>query len=321
MIKDHIFYNQNSTHVFTDYGIQIPLLNERIAETVSALALSSRQFPEITIEDLALAHSKEFIERVENDPVRFVEETYELVDEAGNYNRYDPSTAKKPLTDFIEKAKLHVGGTYLAAKKSLNTGFSYHLGGGMHHAMSMKPGGFCMFNDIVIAIRKLQKQKLIKKAAVIDLDCHKGDGTAEITKDDESITTLSIHMKNGWPLDGDPVGPSFIPSNYDIPIGESQDYMALLEEGVKELMKEKFDLVIVVHGVDVWEHDALPSSAGIKLTKAQILERDLFVHKTLNSFNLSQAWCLGGGYGAGISELYIQFISTLMDCSKYTQQR
>lgn len=305
-----IIYNENSTHTFTDYGIQIPLLNERVTETVKSLNIKSVSFPQIVLEDLSLAHSEEFIKKLVNHPEELVKETYELINKDGSFNRYDPLLAQKPLTDFIEKAKLHVSGTYLAAKQALNHQFVYHLGGGMHHAMSFKPGGFCMFNDIIIAIRKLQKQKKIKKAVVVDLDCHKGDGTAEIARTDDSIKTLSIHMASGWPLDGDPSGPSFIASDFDVAVEKSKNYISQLKKNLKQLLTEDFDLAIVVHGVDVWEFDALPSSNGIKLCRDSVLERDLFVFEMLKAQHIPQAWCLGGGYGPGVSELYIQFLKS-----------
>ena len=72
----------------------------------------------------------------------------------------------------------------------------------MHHAQRAYGDGFCIVNDIVIAIRKLQAEGLVRTAWVIDIDAHKGDGTAAITLGDDSIITLSIHMAQGWPLDG-----------------------------------------------------------------------------------------------------------------------
>ena len=259
---------------------------------------------------MKLAHLDEFINRINFDPDKLVQETYELIDKNGDYNRYDPNSSTRPLIDFVTKARIHVQGTYLAAKKSLENHFCYHLGGGMHHAMSSRPGGFCMFNDIVIAIRKLQKEKMISRTAVIDLDCHKGDGAAEITKDDSSIKTFSIHMQDGWPLVMDALSESLIPSDLDVPISvdNSENYLKVLKENLDLFLKKKFDLVLVVHGVDVWEHDALPSSDGIKLSKEDILKRDTYVYQLVKEQGIPQAWCLGGGYGSGVSELYLQFL-------------
>lgn len=313
-MKNQIVYNLKSTHKFYEYGIEIPLLNERVEETVSWLKenfdTAESEFLGASLEDLAFAHDRSFIERILSEPVKLVEQTYELVNSDGSYNRYVPANAVKPLTDFIEKAKIHVMGTYLAACNSLETKFCYHLGGGMHHAMSSRPGGFCMFNDLVIAIRKLQQEGKVKTAAIIDIDCHKGDGPAEITKNDSSIKTFSIHMKNGWPLDSDTNSDSFIPSDMDIPVENSKNYLQQLEDGLTHFLKEhsNLDIALVVHGVDVWENDILPSSAGIKLTSAEVLTRDMIVFETLKDLGIAQAWCLGGGYGPGVSDLYIQFL-------------
>lgn len=316
-MKKQIIYHLESTHKFTEYGIEIPLLNERIEETVywlkAKLDFFESKFAGASLEDLALAHDRSFIERILHEPVKLVEQTYELVNSDGSYNRYDPKSSVRPLNDFIEKAKIHVMGTYLAAKQSLESGFCYHLGGGMHHAMSSRPGGFCMFNDLVIAIRKLQLEKKIKTAAIIDIDCHKGDGSAEITKGDRSIKTFSIHMENGWPLDNDKNTDSYIPSDMDISVENSKKYLDQLKEGLRQFLTEHshLDIVLVVHGVDVWENDILPSSAGIKLSAAEVLNRDMFVYNTLKRKKIAQAWCLGGGYGPGVSALYIQFLSRI----------
>ena len=313
-MKNLIIYNLQSIHRFTDYGIKIPLLNERVLETITCLGqkyeIEESIYEPISIIDLALAHDKEFINRVKNDPAGVVKQTYELVDENGNYNRYDPTLTKRPLEEFILKARLHVRGTYICARKALESGFCYHLGGGMHHAMSFKPGGFCMFNDLVISLRKLQKNGKIKKAAIIDIDCHKGDGSAQITKEDDSIKTFSIHMKDGWPLDNKDNHDSFIPSDLDIPVDNSTNYLQLLKKGLTDFLKKNcdIDLALVVHGVDVWEKDVLPSSSGIQLSSSEVLERDLFVYSSLKQLDIPQAWCLGGGYGEGVSELYLQFL-------------
>lgn len=323
MERKHIIYNLESLHNFVDYGIEIPLLNHRVLKTVNFLE-QNFQYSETLIqpasdEDLLLAHTPGFIERIKVEPERVVQETYELINADGSFNRFDPEQAKLPLLDFINKGRLHVAGTCLAAELALESGFAYHLGGGMHHAMSGQSGGFCLFNDIVIAARKLIRNDLINKIVVIDLDCHKGDGTAEITKNDEDIFTFSIHMANGWPLDGSKyiengdLNPSFIPSNCDTPIGHDSNYQKSLEISLDTFLSKDFDLAIIVHGVDVFAEDELESSSGIKLTTDEVLERDLYIYNRLSALAIPQAWCLGGGYGAKIHELYIQFLKEILE--------
>ncbi len=101
----NIVYNLNALHNFQDYGISIPLLNTRVQNTLDyfkdSINLIESEYPNISITDLALAHDKDFINKVLSNPEAVVLETYELVDNEGNYNRYDPNLRKRPLKDFI----------------------------------------------------------------------------------------------------------------------------------------------------------------------------------------------------------------------------
>ncbi|MFT6631445.1 MAG: acetoin utilization deacetylase AcuC-like enzyme [Bacteriovoracaceae bacterium] len=318
-----IIYNLDSLHNFSDYGISVPLLNNRVINTVNALKekyhLEELDFAPVSNEDLLLVHTSGYIERVENEPDNVVKDGYELVNSDGSFNRFNPSEQRLPLNDFINKAKLHVAGTYLATLEALDSGFAYHIGGGMHHAMSSKPSGFCLFNDIAFSARKIIKGGKAKKVLVIDLDCHKGDGTAQITQNDESIYTFSIHMKNGWPLVGDKfdeegkLNQSFIPSSCDVAISSTDNYLEKLNSALNITLEQNFDLAIVIHGVDVHMSDGLPSSEGIKLTTEELLERDLIVYNRLVASKTPQAWCLGGGYGEEVHKLYIQFLEEILE--------
>ncbi|OFZ73954.1 MAG: hypothetical protein A2451_08565 [Bdellovibrionales bacterium RIFOXYC2_FULL_39_8] len=188
--------------------------------------------------------------------------------------------------------------------------------------MSSAPRGFCLVNDIVIAIRKMQQLKKVKTAWVVDVDAHKGDGTAQILKDDPSILTLSIHMANGWPLIGDEVDvngnlhPWFIPSNIDIPIaaGEEHHYLSKLEDGLQRLKKISNllpDLVVIVHGSDPYEHDALKSTEPLKLTIEQMKERDMLLYNFFEHLRLPQLYLMAGGYGADVWRIHAQFLDEI----------
>jgi acetoin utilization deacetylase AcuC-like enzyme len=202
---------------------------------------------------------------------------------------------------------------YQASSKALQTGFSFFLGGGMHHAMSFSGRGFCLVNDIVIVLKKLQSENLINHAWVIDLDAHKGDGTAELTHDNPSISTFSIHMKNGWPLNQEnKLDPCFIPNDLDIEIasGEEEKYLEKLKLGLLEfeLKCPRPDLVIVVAGADPYSEDELPSSSLMKLSKEQMLARDKLVYHFFSEKNIPVSYCMAGGYGKKSWEIYFQFL-------------
>ena len=176
-------------------------------------------------------------------------------------------------------------------------------------------------NDIIIAIRRLQADGQIRHAWVIDTDVHKGDGTAALTKDDPTITTLSLHMASGWLLDQpshDNEGrsnPSFTPSDIDIPIesGEERFYIDRLDTGLAELTGYPDpDIAVVVYGADPYFHDELPSTRKLQLTLKQLMERDLLVYRFLKQRNVPMAYLMAGGYGERAWEVYSQFLEFVL---------
>jgi acetoin utilization deacetylase AcuC-like enzyme len=196
------------------------------------------------------------------------------------------------------------------------------MGGGAHHGHYSFGHGFCIINDLVVAIRRLQSEEKIRSAWVIDIDAHKGDGTAALTAHDRSITTLSIHMATSWPLDlprYDEYGrehPSYIASDIDIPISASEnpEYLPRLRAGLKELSgRPKPDLVYVVGGVDPYEFDGLPSTQELQLSLDQLYERDVMVFDFLREMNVPQAWLMAGGYGERAWEPYVPYLEYALD--------
>lgn len=320
------FFHPDSLLSLPDYGIQIPLTNGRIHKICELLKNKNQEvqteYPvTLSREDLERVHSKPFMEKLfgsEEEKEKVVMETFELIMPDGSFHRYDPHSAKKPLSDLIEKVLFQTRGTMSAVKAALKTGEAFHLGGGYHHSMSFGGRGFCMLNDIVIAARWSQKNLGTKLIWIIDVDAHKGDGTAELTQNDPSIRTLSIHMKEGWPLNsGEAHDPWFIKSDVEIGIeaGLENNYLEMLKNGLRELEsldQMKPDLAIVVQGSDPYEKDELPSSGLLKLTKSQMLERDKLVYDFLKSKNIPQAYVMAGGYGEHAWEVYVEFISWLL---------
>jgi acetoin utilization deacetylase AcuC-like enzyme len=240
-----------------------------------------------------------------------------LIDEQGNYYLYDPDIATLPLTRLFDRTLTTVASTVQCCRTALDNNFCYAFRGGMHHAQCGYGAGFCPINDIVIAIRKLQAENSIRTAWVIDTDAHKGDGTAALTRGDDSITTLSIHMAHGWPLDGEKydhsgnLNPSFTPSNIDIPMARGEDhlYVSRLQEGLNKLANRSLpDLAVVVSGADPYEKDKLPSTADLKLTLAQMKQRDLLVYGFLKERKIPGAYLMAGGYGERSWQVYAQFL-------------
>jgi acetoin utilization deacetylase AcuC-like enzyme len=315
---------------FPDFGIAIPVSPSKQERILSALredpdlsASESRwHIPQVTgmvdRTDLLRVHSGRYVESLFSDGLEAeLMRTLELIGPDGRYNRYDPSARTRPWTALLDRYLLVASGTYQSCCVALKEEMCYFLSGGMHHAQHDYGEGFCPINDIVIAARKLQAEDLAGNIWVIDMDAHKGDGTAALTQGDPSIVTLSIHMARGWPLDApfDPANPSFIPSDIDIPVGEdeSAEYCEKLEEGLVRL-KEKYpapDLVIVVDGSDPWEHDELPSTRPLRMTAEQMARRNALVHGFLKG-KYPSAWLASGGYGGRSWEIHSRFLSSVL---------
>jgi acetoin utilization deacetylase AcuC-like enzyme len=325
-----ILYDDNQKVSLIEFGIEIPVLLSRVINTYEFLKSHKilgpkrdqwhiRQIDEtITQDDLLRVHSGEYIEKLFSAGLeKEIINTFELIDEAGNYYRYNPDSATLPLTQLFDRILTIVASTVQTCRVALAKEFCFGLSGGMHHAQRAYGDGFCIVNDIVIAIRKLQAEGLVRTAWVIDIDAHKGDGTAALTNGDDSITTLSIHMANGWPLDGkeyDPDGnynPSFTPSDIDIPMakGEDREYIPRLQEGLDRLDRWPHpDLAVVVSGADPYSKDELPSTSDLILSLAQLKERDLLTYNFLKERDIPRAYLMAGGYGESCWKVYAQFL-------------
>jgi acetoin utilization deacetylase AcuC-like enzyme len=325
-----ILYDENLNEGLLEFGIEIPVLASRAVKTFEFLKshkilgrkIHQWHIPKIdehiSKEDLLRVHSNEYVEKLystglEQEIIR----TFELIDDQGHYYRYNPKNATLPLTRLFDRTVTTVASTAQCCRVALEKKFCFAFRGGMHHAQHEYGSGFCLLNDIVIAIRKLQAENLIRTAWVIDVDAHKGDGTAALTHGDDSITTLSIHMAHGWPLDGDEydpdgnLNPSFIAGDIDIPMARGEDhlYVARLQEGLDLLESfTKPDLAVVVCGSDPYEKDELPSTSDLRLSLGQLKERDCLVYGFLKARRIPAAFVMAGGYGENSWKVYAQFL-------------
>ncbi len=324
-----VVYSDKAQIVFPRYGIQIPSLDSRRLNTLRSLQedplLGPRQgewlvegFPlSITPQDLKRVHKKEYIDRILRGEEEPILTAYELIDQGGRYNRYDPTLAQAPLGEILQDVLVVTAGTYHTIGLAIQRGFVYFLGGGMHHAHPGMGHGFCLLNDIGIALAKARSEGLIQRVWVVDIDAHRGDGTAEIFAQTREVKTVSIHMAAGWPLDGPPCQadgrptPGWFPGDLDIPIasGEEEQYLPRLLEALEKLEKGGLpDLALVVAGVDPYEGDALPSTAPLRMTREQMFQRDQEVYRFFQDRGVPSAWLAAGGYGEEAWEIHSQFL-------------
>ncbi len=312
-----LIYHPKLATELLHYGIDIPLCDDRSDRVFARLkkdfpdlkVFNLENLPPITREDLARAHEENFLNDWFDDHL-FAEQMLMAYD-CKDPSRYKPETAKAPLTELRMSILNQVAATAHTVDLALSEKFCYYLGGGMHHARSYTGAGFCPLSDIVIGIRKAQAAGKIKKALILDVDAHMGDGTAEVTKGDESIVTVSLHMADGWPIHSElPI----IPSDYDLTFkyNEEDQYLPRLQHILQEMKSLDFDFVLVVDGADPYELDELKSSEGLKLSKEQLLARDMLIYTWARDLNLPQAWVMAGGYGEAAADIYSQFLLKIL---------
>jgi len=182
------------------------------------------------------------------------------------------------------------GGTILAARNAVKErSFWGNIGGGFHHAFPDHGEGFCAINDVAVAIRVLQKEGLIERAAVVDCDLHQGNGTAVIFQNDPSVFTFSIHQENLYPVKQK--------SDLDIGLADyvgDEEYLRRLDEGLNRVFeKGGYDIVFYLAGADPYKGDKLGS---LRLTKEGLLQRDRLVFEAARKDKAAVCVVLAGGY-------------------------
>ena len=196
--------------------------------------------------------------------------------------------------ELVERARRATGATIQAAEAALDDGVAANLGGGTHHAFADVGRGFCVFNDVVTAIRALRPR--IARVLVVDLDVHQGDGTHALLADDAAAFTLSVNGFRNYPF-------RRVPGDLelDLPDGTRDD--AYLD-GVARLLPEALErarpqLCFYLAGADPYEGDRL---GRLALTKPGLAERDRLVRDLLRQAGVPVCVTLAGGYAEQIED-------------------
>ena len=200
-----------------------------------------------------------------------------------------------PLSEaLIERELRIVQGTIEACEYALKYGIAMNIAGGTHHAYTDRGEGFCMLNDQAIAARYLQKNNLVKKILIVDLDVHQGNGTAEIFQNDDSVFTFSMHGAGNYPFKKEK-------SDLDIavPDGSGDEYyLQKLKETLPMLIEEQNpDFIFYLSGVDILETDKL---GRLNCTIEGCKERDRYVLQMCKDLDIPVQVSMGGGYSPEI---------------------
>jgi acetoin utilization deacetylase AcuC-like enzyme len=196
-----------------------------------------------------------------------------------------------------ERSRRSVGATIGAARAALEEGIGINLAGGTHHAFADTGGGYCVFNDVVVAARTMQQEGRVQRAVVIDCDVHHGDGTATLCANDSTIFTFSMHGEKNYPLHKPP-------SDLDISLPDDTDdeaYLAALTEGLETALTQSgAEIAFYLAGADPFEKDRF---GRLKLTKTGLKQRDEMVFRACRAKGLPVAVAMAGGYAPDIDDI------------------
>ncbi|MGI8544664.1 MAG: histone deacetylase family protein [Aridibacter sp.] len=238
--------------------------------------------PELAeIEDLRLVHTEDYLTRLIN----------------GSLTKSEVRRLGLPWSgSLVRRTLLAVSGTINAAKSALKNGVSSNLAGGTHHAFADRGEGFCVLNDVAVAIRVLQRERQGQRFLIVDCDVHQGNGTAFIFKEEEEIFTFSMHGAKNYPLQKEI-------SNLDIELADgtgNAEYHEILSEAIhREIIQHNPDLIFYLGGADPYEKDKL---GRLNLTMDGLQKRDEIVLDFAKSEDIPVVTVMSGGYAKDIKD-------------------
>lgn len=196
--------------------------------------------------------------------------------------------------ELVERSRRSVGGTLAATRAALDDGASANLAGGTHHAFAAHGEGFCVFNDVAVAIHDLRAQGRVDRVAVLDLDVHQGNGTADIFADDPRVFTLSVHGASNYPFNK-------TESSLDLGLPDGtgdQGFLDAVDRGLEAAFADPPDLAIYVAGADAYAGDRL---GRLAVSREGLAARDDRVFEAAERHGVPVAVVMAGGYAEDVT--------------------
>jgi acetoin utilization deacetylase AcuC-like enzyme len=243
-----------------------------------------------SVEDILLAHTPKYVKKLRT----------------GKLSHAEVMSLELPYSpELFEFALMYVGGTIVAAEQALKDGLAVHLGGGFHHAFADHGEGFCVLNDVAVAVEKMKKEGKVAKVMVVDVDVHQGNGTAAILSKKDYVFTFSIHQMDIYPAEKPR-------SSLDVGLwtGDGDEkYLSALNAHFPRLYEEFHpDLVVYLAGADPFEKDQLGS---LKLTKEGLMERGRLIIREARSRKIPVVVLLAGGYAHDVQDTVDVHLNTI----------
>lgn len=235
--------------------------------------------PPITWDDAARVHDAEWIRRIRH----------------GLLTRREESALGLTWSPALAVRTLHATGSSVAAARvALADGAAAALGGGTHHASRAVGRGYCLVNDVAVALDQVRRDGFRGRTLVLDLDVHQGDGNADLLGPDPDAFVVSIHGERNYPFQR-------IPSDLDVDVPDNADddaYLAILQATLARLDEHgPFDLAFLLAGADPWVGDRL---GRLALSEAGLEERDRRAIAWIRERGTPLVVTLAGGYGVPI---------------------
>ena len=232
------------------------------------------------LEDVLLVHTEDYVTRLCN----------------GQLTTKEIRRLGLPWSESLVRRSFYaVGGTLAATRAALAEGYSSNLAGGTHHSFADRGEGFCVLNDVAIAIRSMRTRNKIRRAAIVDCDVHQGNGTATIFSGDNETFTFSMHGANNYPL-------FKVQSTLDVelPDGTADDeYLETLARHLPTVFAHDPEIVFYLGGADPFAKDKL---GKLSLSIDGLRERDSYVLRECYDREVPVVTVMSGGYGKDIND-------------------
>jgi len=267
------YYADIGAHVFP--MLKFRLIKEYLLETGVAAETDFVEPAPATDQDAWLVHDRMYIDKLRE----------------GTLSQFEMARMELPYShELVEASFLGAGGSVSALRSSLERGVGVNVAGGFHHSFPDHGEGFCMLNDVAMAVARVLADGTVERVGIVDCDVHQGNGTATIFAHEERVFTFSIHQEFNYPF----VKP---PSDLDIDLPDGavgESYLPRLERGLGKVLDDfGAQLIMFVAGADSYEGDLL---GGLSLSKEDLAKRDTLVMESCASRRVPFAVTLAGGY-------------------------
>jgi len=276
-------------HVFP--AVKYGLIHQRLLAEGAAEPSDFVAPQEASDEDILLVHTPEWVRKLRS----------------GTLSYWEIMRMEVPYSaELVRGFWLSAGGSIQASRLAVERGAAMNLCGGFHHAHRDHGEGFCVIHDVAVALRRLQKDGIVRRALIVDTDVHQGNGTAAIFGGDPEVFTLSIHQQNNYPV---PKPPSTLDVNLSDGV-EDAEYLELLHAALHQAYGSfQPDLVFHLAGADPYREDQL---GGLRLTIEGLRRRDDLVFGMAAERSLPLMATLAGGYARRVADTVTIHANTVL---------